>query len=94
MKKLLALVLALVMGLSLVACGNNNTPPAETGSNPPAETGTETQTPEETTPAEETVNPDDIADTMTSADGKYQVAFVTDVGLLKDKSFNRAPSTA
>ena len=89
MKKLLALVLALVMGLSLVACGNNNTPPAETGSNPPAETGTETQTPEETTPAEETVNPDDIADTMTSADGKYQVAFVTDVGLLKDKSFNQ-----
>ena len=88
MKKLLALVLALVMGLSLVACGNNDTP-AETGSNPPAETGTETQTPEETTPAEETVNPDDIADTMTSADGKYQVAFVTDVGLLKDKSFNQ-----
>ena len=88
MKKLLALVLALVMGLSLVACGNNDTP-AETGSNPPAETGTETQTPEETTPAEETVNPDDIADTMTSEDGKYQVAFVTDVGLLKDKSFNQ-----
>ena len=88
MKKLLALVLALVMGLSLVVCGNNDTP-AETGSNPPAETGTETQTPEETTPAEETVNPDDIADTMTSADGKYQVAFVTDVGLLKDKSFNQ-----
>ena len=88
MKKLLALVLALVMGLPLVACGNNDTP-AETGSNPPAETGTETQTPEETTPAEETVNPDDIADTMTSADGKYQVAFVTDVGLLKDKSFNQ-----
>ena len=76
------------MGLSLVACGNNDTP-AETGSNPPAETGTETQTPEETTPVEETVNPDDIADTMTSEDGKYQVAFVTDVGLLKDKSFNQ-----
>ena len=26
---------------------------------------------------------------MTSADGKYQVAFVTDVGQLKDKSFNQ-----
>ena len=37
----------------------------------------------------ETVNPDDIADTMTSEDGKYQIAFVTDVGQLKDKSFNQ-----
>ena len=32
---------------------------------------------------------DDIPDEMTSADGKYQVAFVTDVGQLKDKSFNQ-----
>ena len=35
-------------------------------------------------------NPADaIADEMTSADGKYQIAFVTDVGQLKDKSFNQ-----
>ncbi len=34
-------------------------------------------------------NPDDIADEMTSEDGKYQVAFITDVGQLKDKSFNQ-----
>ena len=32
---------------------------------------------------------DDIPDTMTSEDGKYEVAFVTDVGNLKDKSFNQ-----
>ena len=32
---------------------------------------------------------DKIADTMTSKDGKYQVAFITDVGQLKDKSFNQ-----
>ena len=32
---------------------------------------------------------DKIADTMTSEDGKYQVAFITDVGQLKDKSFNQ-----
>ncbi len=37
----------------------------------------------------ETVNPDDIADTVTSEDGTYAVAFVTDVGQLKDKSFNQ-----
>ncbi len=31
----------------------------------------------------------EIPDEMTSADGKYEVAFVTDVGQLKDKSFNQ-----
>ena len=34
-------------------------------------------------------DPDEIPDTMSSADGKYEVAFVTDVGQLKDKSFNQ-----
>ncbi len=37
----------------------------------------------------ETVNPDEIADNVTAADGKYEIAFVTDVGQLKDKSFNQ-----
>ena len=37
----------------------------------------------------ETVNPDEIPDTVTSEDGKYEIAFVTDVGQLKDKSFNQ-----
>ena len=36
----------------------------------------------------EAVNPADIEDTITSPDGTYAVAFVTDVGQLKDKSFN------
>ncbi len=35
------------------------------------------------------VDPDSIPDTMTSEDGKYVIAFVTDVGQLKDKSFNQ-----
>ncbi len=39
--------------------------------------------------AEEAVDPESIPDTMTSADGKYEIAFVTDVGQLKDKSFNQ-----
>ena len=34
-------------------------------------------------------NPDEVQDEMTSSDGKYEVAFVTDVGQLKDKSFNQ-----
>ncbi|MBQ3214826.1 MAG: BMP family ABC transporter substrate-binding protein [Oscillospiraceae bacterium] len=58
MKKLLAILLALVLALGCAAFA-------------------------------ETVNPDDIEDTMTSADGKYAIAFVTDVGQLKDKSFNQ-----
>ena len=37
----------------------------------------------------EAVNPDDLEDTMTSEDGVYKIAFVTDVGQLKDKSFNQ-----
>ncbi len=46
------------------------------------------ENPADDTPA--VVNPaDDIPDEMTSADGKYQVAFVTDVGQLKDTSFNQ-----
>ncbi len=36
-----------------------------------------------------TKNADSISDTMTSKDGKYQIAMVTDVGQLKDKSFNQ-----
>ena len=36
----------------------------------------------------EAVDPATIEDTITSEDGTYAVAFVTDVGALKDKSFN------
>ena len=43
----------------------------------------------ETPGGEAATDPDSIPDTMTSEDGKYQVAFVTDVGQLKDKSFNQ-----
>ena len=74
---------------SLAACGGGggtSTPAPETTT--PAETTPAETTPAETTPAE-TVSADDIADSMTSSDGKYQVAFVTDVGQLKDKSFNQ-----
>ena len=58
MKKILAMLLAMVMMLGCAAFA-------------------------------ETVNPDEIPDTVTSADGKYEIAFVTDVGQLKDKSFNQ-----
>ena len=88
MKKLLALLLCLGMVAGLAACGGGT---AET---PPPETETpaaETPAPESEAPVEEpaAADPDAIEDNMTSEDGTYKVAFVTDVGQLKDKSFNQ-----
>ena len=80
MKKLSALVLSLAMVFSLVACGSSSSPaPSASAPAPSVE------------PSAPTVitNADEIPDNMTSADGKYQVAFITDVGQLKDKSFNQ-----
>jgi basic membrane protein A len=76
MKKILALVLALCMVFALCACGTKTTTTTATD----ASTATNTD--------KTTVSADDIADTMTSTDGKYEIAFVTDIGQLKDKSFN------
>ena len=64
MKKLLALLLAVLMVVSMfAACGKKTD--------------------------DDKTNPDKIADEMTSEDGKYEIAFITDVGQLKDKSFNQ-----
>ena len=73
MKKILAIALSLVMVLAMVACGEEPAPTPDPG----------TDTPPVIT------NPDEIADEMTSEDGKYEIGFVTDVGQLKDKSFNQ-----
>ena len=73
MKKIIALLMALAMVFAVVACG---TKPAE-------------QQGEQQGEQNKTVDPESIPDTMTSADGKYEIAFVTDVGQLKDKSFNQ-----
>ena len=100
MKKLLALLLAMAMMVALVACGGNggnNTAGNQTDDttqNDTGNAGNDAQTDEggeETTggDAAAVTNADDIPDSMTSEDGKYQVAFVTDVGQLKDKSFNQ-----
>lgn len=87
-KKFLALVLALAMVFALAACGEK---PAPAPSTEPSAAPSDAVEPsgEPTTPVNEANDPDAIDDSMTSADGKYQVAFITDVGQLKDKSFNQ-----
>ncbi len=93
MKKLFAMLLAMAMMLSLFACSNNNPTSSQgaTGSEAPSQ-GTEesaapSQSGEENPGAAET-DPDKIDDNPTSADGTYEIAMITDVGDLKDKSFN------
>jgi basic membrane protein A len=91
--KLLALLLALAMVLALAACSGNTTSPSgsgDSGSSDSQQTTTDSQQSTEDQQGSDTaVSADDISDSMTSSDGKYQVAFVTDVGQLKDKSFNQ-----
>ena len=76
------------MVFSLAACGGNS---ASTPTPAPADTTApaDTSAPADTTAPEAVTNPDEIEDSMTSADGTYEVAFITDVGQLKDKSFNQ-----
>ncbi len=91
MKKILALVLALCMVFALCACGQSaapvatEAPAADAAAEAPAEEATEAPA----TEAPAALSADDIDDNMTSEDGKYELAFVTDVGQLKDKSFNQ-----
>ena len=75
MKRVLALLLALCMVFALCACGDGNKDPK-----PSDNAGDDPAT---------VTDPDKIPDEMTSSDGKYEIAFVTDVGQLKDKSFNQ-----
>ena len=76
MKKILAMLLALVMVLSLAACGSEK--PAET--NAP-----ETNAPETNAPAGETTEAPVVETSVIT-----KVALVTDVGTIDDESFNQA----
>ncbi len=90
MKKLFAMLLALAMMVGLFACSSNN--PGGDSSQAPSQ-GTEesaapSETGEENTAPVDVTDPNAIADDPTSADGTYEIAMITDVGDLKDKSFN------
>ena len=87
MKKILALLLAVVMVLSLVACATTEKPAEEKpAEETPAETPAEEKPAEETpaeTPAEETPAEE------TPAETEYAVAMITDYGDITDQSFNQ-----
>ena len=93
MKKLFAMLLAMAMMVSLFACSSGNPDPTQGASEPPASQNTEESAEPTTDPADEpgpaAENPDDIPDTMTSSDSKYQVAFINEVGQLNDKYLNQ-----
>ncbi len=85
MKKITAIILTLLLISTFAACGNNESPPTTT-----KQDATVPSSQEQTTkPQNSETNYDSIPDTMTSENGKYEIAFVTDVGQLKDKSFNQ-----
>lgn len=75
-RKVLALLLALMMVLAFAACGPQKDP-------------TPTPNPDAPGGSDKTVTPDEISDVMDSADGRYEIAMVTDLAQLKDKAFNQ-----
>ena len=89
MKKIIALLLALVMVLGLVACASSTTTetkaPETTETPVPAETETEAPAEEPAeTPAEEP------AEEPAADNAPVKVALITDVGTIDDESFNQA----
>ena len=87
MKKILALLLAVVMVLGMVACASKTEAPAETTTTEPAaETTTEETKTEEPAKEEEAATEEQPAE-----EGVIKkVALVTDVGTIDDESFNQA----
>ena len=80
MKKPFALALALVMVLSLCACGSD---PAKTSEAPNASTAAPQST---AAPAESTAAP---AESTAAPASEYKVAMITDYGDITDQSFNQ-----
>ncbi|MBQ7638435.1 MAG: BMP family ABC transporter substrate-binding protein [Clostridia bacterium] len=81
MKKVLAVLIALsmILCIGMAACSKK-----------PAETDKPSETESEAPAADDAAfDYDAVADDAESPDGKYAIAFVTDVGQLKDKSFNQ-----
>ena len=89
MKKATAIIISAVLLISFAACGkNDNMQTTSGGSTMPTATTSEKDTTEQKDPQQDT-DYNSIPDEINSSDGRYEIAFVTDVGQLKDKSFNQ-----
>lgn len=88
MKKTAAVFLSFVFLLSLAACGKNGGSIEETEKTTSQQISSTEKTTKETTEAKKD-NLADIPDNMSTDNGKYEIAFVTDIGQLLDKSFNQ-----
>lgn len=94
MKKILSFFLAAVLIFTFAACGNGDVsestlpPTSETKDTETSKTTT-SETTQKNNDTNEAYDYNSIPNVMTSSDGKYQVAFITDLGQLLDKSFNQ-----
>lgn len=86
MKKTVAVFLSLLFLFSLAACGKGGENVKETEKTTSQNLTTSEKSTNETTKED---NYAGIPDNMSTDDGKYEVAFVTDIGQLLDKSFNQ-----
>lgn len=93
MKKLSAILLAAIMIFSLAACGGKGESNGNVTTSPTKNTSTTKRETEKTTQdkndSNEKFDYTAIPDTVNSQNGKYELAFVTDLGQLLDKSFNQ-----
>ena len=90
MKKILALLLALVMVLGLVACASSEKPAEEPKTEEPAATEPAAEEPAAEEPAAEEPAAEEPAEEPAAEAIIKKVALVTDVGTIDDESFNQA----
>lgn len=92
MKKITSALISVLIVLSLAACGDANKTVESTtqNTNPTSKATTSQQsTTENKKQEDEAFDYSALPDTVASDDGKYEIAFVTDLGQLLDKSFNQ-----
>ena len=86
---LAVLVLCLAVFMPKRGTDTTDTPDAQTATETPAESAPSLNPRIDGSAPNARASADDIDDIMTSEDGKYEIAFVTDGGQLKDRAYNQ-----